>query len=115
AVQEERLDGSLFGSPHPAETAPATFDDLLRAHVRGPETCCHWSARPRICFPRLYGEMYSVTDGVRVGTYTPNKDNNTRWLLIDFDGGKKHPTALADPWPAAREALGVCKNLGIPV
>lgn len=49
----------------------------------------------------------------RVGFYSPGKDGQTKWTLIDFDGGSKKSSPLKDPLAAAIATLRKLQDVGI--
>ncbi len=49
---------------------------------------------------------------VRLGAYTPDTNNQSKWACIDFDGGS-HSVALANPWECLEKTQSILQNCGI--
>ncbi len=82
--------------PQPAKVN-GQIEALLRSHVAGRD-----AGKVSLHYHNRQGDGVA-TGPFRIGAYTPAPDGTTRWLCLDFDGGK-HPGALANPKAAT---LGV--------
>jgi hypothetical protein len=62
-----------------------------------------------------WGSLRSfAAESDRLGSYTPNPDNLTRWICLDVDGGSDHADPLPDPEGVALYVLQGFRDNGIP-
>ncbi len=87
----------------------ANLNDLLMAHVMG-----ELVSPAAVNFMAKNEVAKSETDWPRIGSYAPNKENKTRWICVDFDGGDGHTDPLLDPRAAALALYLKCRELNLP-
>jgi len=81
---------------------------LLRGHLLGSEaSAVTVTVKPKNKKPYVRSGRY------RVGLYAPGQDGNTKWALLDFDGGKKKAFPLQDPMGVALSTLSKLREAGI--
>ena len=95
------------GKITPVHLKEGELDPLLRTHLVGDKA-------PKAVVTTVYEKSLSVFNGrFRVGSYTPNEDNATRWFCIDVDG-PGHKNCVADAPTAASKILDQCAKYELP-
>jgi hypothetical protein len=84
-----------WGKPCPIEISDPDLDAWLCAHVLGGSELL---PPARLLKRDSFDE---VRRWLRLGAYAPAPDGKTKWMVVDFDGGKHHSAALRDPKAAA--------------
>jgi len=83
------------------------IDRVLLGHLLGPV-----SKPVNITVHKADGTTYLTTKPYRTGFYAPGSNGKTKWLALDFDGGKAHANPLRDADGTVRNVLKKLEEAG---
>jgi hypothetical protein len=95
------LAGDLPATGKPCPMRVKDLDKLLISHLTGLETDCEFIIKNK---PK------TIKASIRLGSYTPNIDNKTKWMCIDIDGGNSHQNPVKFPIRTTRLISNLCKK-----